>query len=87
LTEQERLASELEKARADAAYWEREAVLRAVAVAGALFDQVALARALARNVEGFLDGAHSRNQVVRALDAFWRAADARPPGTESPSAQ
>jgi hypothetical protein len=70
----DRLREELAQARAEAAYWEREAVLRSVAVSGALFDQIALARALARNVEAFMTGARSAIHVQRSLDAFWRSA-------------
>ena len=74
MSEIEQLRQELEATRAAAAYWEREAVLRAVAISGALFDQIALARALARSVEAHLDGTVSATRVTRSLVAFWRAA-------------
>lgn len=73
MTELDQLRKELESARSSAAYWEREAVLRAVAISGALFNQIALARALARNIEAHLDGSGDTSRVQRSLAAFWRA--------------
>ena len=70
------LESQLADALRAAGFWERQAVYRASAVAAALLDQIALARALARVVERYLSAKETDTvqEVEEALQAFWRSA-------------
>jgi hypothetical protein len=77
---------ELADARRAAAYWERQSVYGAAAVAASLSNQVLLARSLARTVEHALHGVFlpERNRLEDLLAAFWRATGDEEPGTGSP---